>query len=334
MMRVLALFLCLPSLASAQDAIKVELIPKAQQGQSPLLVVKAQVPLRKVTLEVKRSTDGKTLKAQVGPLDGGRKHEFPLTMTEVGSAKFVGTLSVATAAGDLGTMPLDVATELLPPLAVTVAPSDVDLADRVLRFSASRPLSRAQITLMADTGTPLGTEEVSFADTERYEIRWSQPAGNLMRITLTAWDADGFFGGVDLFPWRIDIPHEELNFASGSFEIEAGEAPKLEASFTELGRAIDRYGKLATIKLYIAGHTDTVGDAASNRTLSNNRARAIGRWFKKRGVRIPIFTVGMGEDRPLVNTPDETDERRNRRAEYIVAVDAPTMSQATWKPLE
>ena len=99
--------------------------------------------------------------------------------------------------------------------------------------------------------------------------------------------------------------------------------------------AIQKYGKLATIKLFIAGHTDTVSDAAYNRTLSNDRARAIGRWFKQRGVGIPIRFAGFGEDVLLVQTPDETDEPRNRRAEYIVAVDPPPVSgQVAFRPLD
>ena len=58
-------------------------------------------------------------------------------------------------------------------------------------------------------------------------IEW-QEAGTVLKISLKAFDADEFFGGVDLFPWRVDIPHEELNFASGSHDIAAGEVQKLD----------------------------------------------------------------------------------------------------------
>src|SRR5262249_1448900 len=152
---------------------------------------------------------------------------------------------------------------------------------------------------------------------------WTQTKGTVLRISVKAYDANGFFGGADLFPWKVDIPHEEVNFKTGSFEIDKSEEPKLDASLKLVNGAIDRFGKLPTIKLFVAGHTDTVGDAGLNRTLSNNRARAIAGWFKKRGVRTPILFAGCGEDAPLVETPDETDEPKNRRAEYIVAVEAP-----------
>ena len=71
------------------------------------------------------------------------------------------------------------------------------------------------------------------------------------------------------------------------------------------------------------GHTDSVGDPASNRKLSFNRAKAIAGYFRARGLSLPIYYVGMGEDAPAVDAPDETDEPRNRRAQYIVSVDAP-----------
>jgi outer membrane protein OmpA-like peptidoglycan-associated protein len=147
----------------------------------------------------------------------------------------------------------------------------------------------------------------------------------VLKISVKGIDQSGFFGGVDLFPWRVDIPHEEVNFRSGSFDVDPPEASKLEASYKLIDDAIKKYGKLATIKLFVAGHTDTVGDNASNKTLSNNRARALGRWFRKRGVKIPIEYAGFGEDTLLVETPDETDQVKNRRAEYIVAVDPPRM---------
>jgi len=72
------------------------------------------------------------------------------------------------------------------------------------------------------------------------------------------------------------------------------------------------------MQLYVAGHTDTVGTSASNRKLSLARARAIATYFKSKGLRIPIAFAGFGEDVLLVKTADETDERRNRRVDYVL----------------
>jgi outer membrane protein OmpA-like peptidoglycan-associated protein len=331
-----ALFVC--STALAKDALKLELIPKAQRGQGqPELVVHAQTQLKKVSLSVTRSVDGKRIKLDAGPIAAGREHRFSLEMSKAGEASFQGTLAVVTGSGEKGEMPLDLKAELLDPIEVSVRPEDVELAKHAVVFSASREVKKAEVSVLSDTGTPLGSgaSEVESVQDGKYRAGWEQSKGTVLRISIKAIDADGFFGGVDLFPWRVDIPHEEVNFKSGSFEVDASESAKLEQSFKLTEEAIAKYGKLATIRLFIAGHTDTVGSKDSNIVLSNNRARAIGRWFRKRGVKIPILTAGFGEELLLVQTPDETDEVKNRRAEYIVAVDPPPMKGgARFLPLE
>lgn len=325
--------------AFAGDAISVNLIPKAQKGQGqPELVVRALEPVMGLVLDVRRS-DGKVVKSKVGAQRPGSEHHFALPVEAVGPATYKGQLTVHFKEADPATMPIEVQVELLPPLQLTVAAPDVDLAGQRLLVSANRPLARVQVSLLSDTGATLGGDERNLADPDgsgKYAIDWRQDPGTVLKIAIQGWDQSGFFGGLDLFPWRVDIPHEEVNFKSGKFEIDPSEAPKLEASFEQVQGAVKKYGKLATIKLFIAGHTDTVGDAGSNRSLSDNRARAIGRWFKKRGLTIPVSYAGFGEDLLLVETPDETDEAKNRRAEYIVAVEGPTIKgkAVTWRPLD
>ena len=117
-------------------------------------------------------------------------------------------------------------------------------------------------------------------------------------------------------------------FATGKWEVAPAEAQKLDAAQKEIGTVLRRYQQALAlgnqkIGLNEVGHTDTVGDPASNRTLSLNRAKAIASYFRKRGLKLPIHYAGMGEDAPAVVTPDETDEPRNRRAEYIISVDPP-----------
>src|SRR4030095_3584711 len=90
----------------------------------------------------------------------------------------------------------------------------------------------------------------------------------------------------------------------------------------------------AGITLYIAGHTDTVGSGAHNFKVSQDRARSIAGWFRKRGVKIPISYEGFGETTPVVKTADNIDEVRNRRADYVLSDGPPPLSSsfhAPWK---
>jgi outer membrane protein OmpA-like peptidoglycan-associated protein len=86
------------------------------------------------------------------------------------------------------------------------------------------------------------------------------------------------------------------------------------------------------VRLYIAGHTDTVGDAGYNLRLSRLRAQAIARWFRQRGLRIPIGWEGFGESAPLIATADNVDEPRNRRVDYILSVDEPVFNVLGFRP--
>ena len=91
----------------------------------------------------------------------------------------------------------------------------------------------------------------------------------------------------------------------------------------------------AKINLYVGGYTDTVGDKTMNLALSDQRATAIAIWFKDKGFPGEIYAQGFGERGLAVQTPDEVDEARNRRAVYILAAEAPPTSRelptSSWK---
>ena len=108
-----------------------------------------------------------------------------------------------------------------------------------------------------------------------------------------------------------------------------GEKPKLEDSYAKIKKAIKEHKDLGSIKLFIGGHTDTVGSAAHNMELSRRRARAIAAWFRHRGIHIPVYYAGFGESVPAVKTGDNVDEPRNRRVDYILAIDPPQMKSGT-----
>jgi OOP family OmpA-OmpF porin len=66
----------------------------------------------------------------------------------------------------------------------------------------------------------------------------------------------------------------------------------------------------------IGGHTDSRGSAASNRTLSQNRARAVVNYLVSKGVpRARLTAHGYGPDVPIGDNKDETGRAQNRRVE-------------------
>jgi hypothetical protein len=110
----------------------------------------------------------------------------------------------------------------------------------------------------------------------------------------------------------------------------AGAATSLDGSLKQITDAVRKHRELGAIKLFIAGHTDTVGATGYNLKLSQKRAQSIAGWFRSHGLRVPIFYEGFGEQALLVATPDETDEGRNRRVDYILSVEEPALKSATF----
>jgi outer membrane protein OmpA-like peptidoglycan-associated protein len=227
-------------------------------------------------------------------------------------------------------------------LKVAVDKSKVDLKAHRLEVKMSRPAGKVKITVYGESNAVLADDEQDFsgrAGGTPLIVTWTpssdEPVG---KIELRAYDAQGNWVGVELAPWFVNIPHDDVNFRTDSSEIDAAEVPKVDAAFAKITEALAKdaaSGRMhAGITLYIAGHTDTVGSPTHNFKLSQDRARSIAAWFRKRGVKIPISYEGFGETSLAVKTADNIDEIRNRRADYILSDGPPTLSNtfhASWK---
>ncbi|HVV48544.1 MAG TPA: OmpA family protein [Polyangia bacterium] len=228
------------------------------------------------------------------------------------------------------------------PLKVQVDKSKVDLKQHRLEVKMSHPAGKVKVQVIAESEAVLADEEQDFSGRPAGApliVTWT-PSGDapVARIEIRATDAQGNWVGVEIAPWFVPIPHEDVNFRTGSADIDEPETPKLEAAYAKLQDVLAKdqaHGRMHPgITLYIAGHTDTVGSAAHNLKLSQDRARSIAAWFRKRGVKLPIAFEGFGETSPEVKTADNVDEPRNRRVDYVLSDGPPTYSAAfkpSWK---
>jgi outer membrane protein OmpA-like peptidoglycan-associated protein len=222
------------------------------------------------------------------------------------------------------------------PLQIELDKDKVDLKQHRLELKLSRDAAKVTIKVVGESGTVLADQAHEFKGQRAGTpliITWTPSREEpIARIELFAYDTEGYYKGVALTPWAVSIPHEEVNFATGSAQIEASERPKLEASYAKIADAVSKHEALGRVTLFVAGHTDTVGGEASNLRLSQQRAQAIAAWFRKRGVKIGVAFEGFGESSPLIKTPDEVDEPRNRRADYILSLDEPTFKTSGFRP--
>ncbi len=331
--RLPLLCLLLTPLSVLADAVTVSLQPNATLGQGlPALQVHIEEPIAGFEVKLTRG-DGHPVRLS-GTGKPGVTRTLSLEQPE-GRFHYEGHLVVRFPDAQEASMPLSFDAELLGPLKMTMGPEDVDVEGRSVRFTLSRPASHAQVTVLMDTGKKALEDEVRFQATpagQPLRVTWPAAEGRVMRIVLKAFDTSGFYTTMEISPWRVDIPHEEVLFASGDARVPPSELSKLSASHALIADAVKRYGKLAPMGLYIVGHTDSVGDVESNRKLSQARAQSIAAYFRGRKLALPIFFEGLGEHAPRVATPDETPEAANRRVEYILAVEPPSLSATSFTP--
>jgi len=109
--------------------------------------------------------------------------------------------------------------------------------------------------------------------------------------------------------------------APESFRLEfmPGSSDLTSASLEQLSTVVARAQARSGGDIVVTGHTDRVGSIEANDRLSLRRAQAVRNLLIERGFKPELIeAVGRGEREPLVDTPDEVAEPRNRRAEVTV----------------
>ena len=121
----------------------------------------------------------------------------------------------------------------------------------------------------------------------------------------TAFSADSFIGAMNM---------AVINFATGSAEIPADSQDLIARAAEALKNAPKG------TRIEIGGHTDNVGDAASNLKLSEDRANAVRQALVGAGVDGSVLVAkGYGDTKPVATNDTEYGRFRNRRIEYSVA---------------
>ena len=105
----------------------------------------------------------------------------------------------------------------------------------------------------------------------------------------------------------------EVLFDSGQFALRA-------QATTSLQQLADLLLAEPGLPVVIEGHTDNVGDAVANQTLSEHRADAVKQWLTGVG-KVPdacIATKGFGATKPLASNDSAIGRQKNRRVEISI----------------
>ena len=102
-----------------------------------------------------------------------------------------------------------------------------------------------------------------------------------------------------------------INFDTGKAAIKPESQPLIDQIASLLKGHAD-------LKLGIEGHTDNVGTPASNKTLSEQRAKAILDAVVNQGIAANrMAAIGWGQDKPVADNRTEDGRAKNRRVEIV-----------------
>jgi len=102
-----------------------------------------------------------------------------------------------------------------------------------------------------------------------------------------------------------------INFDTGKWDLKADG----KATVAEIVKMLK---SAPALKIAIEGHTDNVGSAAANKTLSENRARSVMAAIVAGGIEASrLSAAGYGQERPVADNRSEEGRAKNRRVELV-----------------
>lgn len=323
----------LPALGFAQvsaDDLGFGLIGGVQFSKAkPTIVLRPTVTFNSVRFDCERSDGQKISMSASGLRAGGEKR----LIIPQGKGVFHYKCSLSGQAGKekFSNFQLEFDTKVGEPPRIELRPSDVDEPNHKITVRITEPAGKIELDIIGDGGKPIANVVQQFkgeAPGTPLVVTWKQADDKqlMSKFQLKAYDPAGYFSGLESVQF-IDIPHQDIVFESGKWDIRPSEEEKLNLPLGEIMANIKQVSDVLQINLYIGGYTDTVGNNGDNLELSRKRAQSIANWFAKKGLKIGIHFQGFGESVLAVPTPDGTDELRNRRASYVLASQPPPASR-------
>ena len=145
----------------------------------------------------------------------------------------------------------------------------------------------------------------AFNDGREYELNIIER--QLMTQDVLA-DAAAFQAGLKE-NGHVEVPGILFDFGKSDLK------PESEAALSEVVKLLQ--GNLA-LKVWVVGHTDNVGSAESNATLSGARAAAVVKALTQKGIEAKrLAPHGAGPYAPVASNSTEAGRARNRRVELV-----------------
>ncbi len=202
----------------------------------------------------------------------------------------------------------------------------VAISGKVINTKTQEPVEARIVYDILPEGKEVG---IAYSDPETGEYEILLPYGTKYAYLA---EAEGFYGINDMINLSERGDYNEIENNLMMTPLEKGETIELnniyfatasteftEDSYDELNRLAEILIDNPMIKIEVAGHSDNVGQAASNLRLSQDRAQAVVDYLVSQGVS-PTRTIakGYGEDKPLASNDRAENRALNRRVEFII----------------
>jgi outer membrane protein OmpA-like peptidoglycan-associated protein len=223
---------------------------------------------------------------------------------------------------------------------------DATMRDNLVRIKvpeSAKPKPVVMISgrvLDSKTGKPLAADVKyeSLTTGKELGIARTNPVDGAYKIALVSGQEYGFLAQANgYYPESQSIntgdvtAYKEITRDLYLGPIEVGQAIRLNnvffdfAKFTlrpqshaELNRLIDFLKGHPTMTIELGGHTDNVGDEATNMKLSQNRVNAVKEYLVTNGIDATrLVAKGYGKSKPRADNKTEEGRQTNRRVEFI-----------------
>ena len=114
---------------------------------------------------------------------------------------------------------------------------------------------------------------------------------------------------------KVDVK-KRLQFAARGINFETGKATLTTSSYPMLDEVVSILNEYVDYNLKMGGHTDAVGNANSNLSLSQARVDAVKAYLISKGiVDTRVVATGFGKVRPVASNANAAGRAKNRRVE-------------------
>ena len=200
------------------------------------------------------------------------------------------------------------------------------LSGKVMNTKTGKPL---------ETGIPVklkinGVISAAFKyDSVKQEYTLKLPVGFVYDLTPSVYNFYNKFEPLDLTKVAA-MTRIPKNFYVTPIEVgqsvdieyiffESGKSELKPASFQSLNALVAFLNEYPNVKVEISGHTDNVGAANINLTISEKRAQAVAEYVISMGVQASrVVSKGYGMTKPKYNNKIPKERAKNRRVEFMI----------------